>query len=266
MSKRSAPTAAKKRQSQRPHPPNAALRAPSGLPEVILGETKSLVRAPGPPQTRTKMASATVAESKRGSHRASTNSTTATTGLLEIRDCKTSVGRLQSGRRGSNLNGTGGASTSTARTAAVARTSSSVVTGAKGGVPDVTPGATNSLARSSSAPTWSVNPGLKQQPDGAIKARAVAQETPAVAVQQAVNNAPATTMSHQSDTCPSEEEGSDGSGDSGGSVYQPFSGHLDRKQHLDLRSVVPAIPTSGYSSSLLVALLTLNISCLPWVH
>ena len=108
ISKRSGPTGTRKRQPQRTHPPqqHPVLRAPSGLPDVVLGEIKSLVRAPGPPQAKAKVATGAASDSKKGSFRASSNSTP-TVASTEARDCKTSVGRLQSGRKGSNSSGTG---------------------------------------------------------------------------------------------------------------------------------------------------------------
>ena len=242
-SKRSGPTGSRKRQAQRTQPQqqHTVLRAPSGLPDAVLGETKSLVRAPGPQHTKTKVATGAVSDSKRGSFRATSNSTTAAA-VTEIRDCKTSVGRLQSGRRGSNPTATGAtAPTVSSRTAAVARTSSSIVSGTKA-VPEGKQG--GGIARSSSAPTWGVNPVPTHQQDTATKARA-----PAVPVQKAVASVATTTIPQQSDTCPSEEEGSDTSGDPDGTVQQQLSGHVSRQQHSELYSAVPVIPTSGCALS-----------------
>lgn len=244
MSKRSTAPASKKRTSQRPqHTLHAVLHVPSGLPEAVLGETKSFVRMPAQQQLRTQ-APASGMESKRGSFRSSAHSTSNGTVVTETRECKSSVGRLKSGRKGSHSNASGSAP-APSRTASVARASSSTVLGTQekmtGRSPEGAQGGCVNLARSNSVPTGNPSTAARQQqPDAASQSRAFSMVS-----QHAETDIAAPRVLHQSDTCLSEEQDSDGSGDAEVPLRLVGPGNCAEPQ-IDLNCSVPTIPTAGY--------------------
>jgi hypothetical protein len=195
MSKRSGqPQSLPKKRHMRPkQPPPASSQGPGGLPSVVLGETKHMVKAPNPPCAASSTASSVTGSRKMVPGCASTNSIeTATFDLMRGSE---SAGRLQSSRQGSSSTG----NTALAPRAAVITQGSEELLLA------------SRLVLSKNLSEWELHPGWKQSGSDLVEQSGPRHPEEMLMMKQ--RHSAANMHFHtkdQPDSCPSEE-GSDGS-------------------------------------------------------